>query len=202
MTPERWAQLKDILYNKERDLPLLYMPLEHPDFADWQVVQPCVERWAMMQRHIPVTGKMLDLGCNTGWFCRQFNKAGYWVVGIDKDPIAIEVARELRQWQGDAPLVYRNENIFDIELPYVDVVLCLSILMYMFEDVTRGWEFLNTVSERCDVMFADFGGMYSDRLPFTKETFSAEILSRTRFKRCTLLGVSNLEQRPFYLLSK
>ena len=191
---------KRLLWNRELDRPLLYQPLEHPAFEIWGAQQPCVERWRMIRQALPLStpGRCLDLGCNTGWFCRAFSRFGWQAIGFDKDPLAIEVASELmRPWNGDPSPEYRLGDLTKTILPPADVALCLSLIMYIFP--LPGWELLGRVSSAVPVMFLDYGGKYSDHLAFTPETLGDDIVAHTDYVTCERLGSTHLESRPFYI---
>lgn len=196
MTQSHWDELKSIL------LPELYQPIEHPDFDGWNVKQPCVERWEMIQREIGAAGRMVDLGCHTGWFCRQFARLGWTTWGIDKSADHIEIAREMDAWANIPKTEYLVANLLETYVQPADVVLCLSVSMYLFEDRDRGWNFFDELSQKCERMFMDFGGMYADRLPFDKLNVIDQMLDRTEFKSGQLLGNSGFEERPLYVFQR
>jgi SAM-dependent methyltransferase len=198
------AELKEALWNREQDKPLLYQPLEHPAFADWEAMQPCEERWEMIERTVDLSipGTVVDLGCNTGWFCRKFSQYGWAATGIDKDPLAIEVATGImKRWNGRPAPAYLCANLNETLIPIADLYLCLSLCMYLFpeKEPDVGWRFLSQLSLRAHIAFFDFGGMYSGHLPFTKETFPERLLQETIYEDCRLLGHTSLESRPFYV---
>ena len=196
-------EYQHLLWNRQLDRPLLYQPLEHPAFRDWEAQQPCIERWRMLGNALwlALPSKLLDLGCHTGWFCRAFSRHGWRVVGIDKDLLAIEIASELmRPWDGEPAPEYRLENLADASLPAVDVALCLSLVMYLFPE--PGWELLDRVSRAAPIMFLDFGGQHAERCPFTATTIGDEILERTQYATWRQLGETALENRPFYVFER
>lgn len=203
-------EYKELLYNKELDKKLLYQPLEHPAFADWEAQQPCVERWNMMSKDgITTAGiglTVLDLGCHTGWFCRKFSHAGWKSIGIDKDPLALEIASELmRPFDGPIHPNYYNDDIQHMQLPYADIALCLSVVMYIFsreDNGKSGYEFLDRVSSTASVMYFDYGGMYAKHLPTDHKQFAERIVANTQYKRFKLLGYTGLESRPFYVFER
>jgi SAM-dependent methyltransferase len=196
-------ELKEILYNKELDKKLLYQPLEHPEFTSWEAQQPCVERWEMISKELDIEtpGTVLDLGCYTGWFCRQFSRHGWQALGIDKGELEIEIASEhMQQFAGEPKPSYILGDFRDFKLIQSDVVLCLSVIMYLFEEY--GWRTVDRISKLAPKMFLDVGGMYSDRLPFSSENAGREIVRHTTYTSWRLLGHTNLESRPLFLLER
>jgi SAM-dependent methyltransferase len=194
---------RQALWNTERDLPLLYQPLEHPAFADWAAMQPCTERWEMIAEAIDIQkpGTVLDLGCHTGWFCRQFSRHGWQAIGIDRKGLEIEIASELmRPWDGKPPPIYRLEDLAHAVLPAANVALCLSLIMYIWPK--PGWELLNRISQAAPVMFCDWGGMYAGRMPFAGDWLPFAITQRTQYTRFTKLGNTALESRPLFIFER
>ena len=51
-------------------------------------------------------GRVLDLGCGPGLYCREFSKRGYECTGIDISPASIAYAREF-----DRSSIYRLEDV-------------------------------------------------------------------------------------------
>ena len=181
----------------------LYQPVE--TLENEIPLQPCVERMAMMVAVLgDRTGTLVDLGCHTGWFCRAFSRLGWDAIGIDQSADWIEVAISLRTaWDFDRLPAYRVANLRDSGIPKSDVALCLSMVMYLFQEgFYTGWTFLQRVSDAAPMMFLDFGGMYAKHLPFTEETAIEEIVRRTSYKEGRLLGHSQFESRPLFLFTR
>jgi SAM-dependent methyltransferase len=73
---------------------------------------------------LPEKGRLLDLGCGTGWTSVLFAQKGYDVVGQDLVPEAIEAGRKLKEESGLANLDFVTadyeslsfENEFDIAI--------------------------------------------------------------------------------------
>lgn len=195
-------EYKDLLWDKGRDKAMLYLPLEHPEFADWEVHQPCEERWDMISKSIGTRPRRtcVDLGCHTGWFCREFSRYEWIALGIDKNPLAIEVAGELmRPWDGKPSPKYQLGDLHEVDIPYGDIALCLSLVMYLFPegDPDQGWDVLRRVSVSAATMFLDCGGRYQHRAPFSPEDAGPAILERTWYSSFCLLGTTALD-RPLY----
>lgn len=206
-----WVALKQAVVDASGGKTNAYHPLPHPEFRHWPVTQPCEERWAMIQGTPgSITGKVLDLGCHTGWFCRMFAEGDAWVVGIEGNAALLDVARAVGTYRDDAGTQpqYINSTIEDYlaqTTEQFDVCLCLSVAMHLFAKLGHdgGWAQLRRVSQLCNRMYLDiaFGG-YSQYLPFTPETIADEIIAHTEFTTCRLLGRTAHENRPFYLFEK
>lgn len=202
------AEWKEQFFDDGRQDQLLYQPMEHPSFAGWRVHQPCVERWKMMESTglTKDNGTVIDLGCHTGWFCRQFSRFKWFAYGYDKNPVVIEAATTfLKQYDGYPSPVYTVGDLNATTLRKADVALCLSLVMYMFPKdapACAGWRFLDRISNLASVMFLDFGGQYAGHLPFTRETFGDSALLNTSYTSCDLLGNTGLQNRPFYMLRR
>ena len=87
-------------------------------------------------------------------------------------------------------------------LPEADIALCLSVLMYWFDDKIAGRELLNRISKSIPRMFMDFGGQYATNLPFTEATVIKYMLDNTAYTHATFLGRSNFESRPMFLFER
>ncbi|MFC0253041.1 class I SAM-dependent methyltransferase [Massilia consociata] len=68
----------------------------HKPWSDSQCGLYLMELGAMMGL-MPEGGRLLDMGCGTGWTSVLFAKRGYDVVGQDLVPEAIEAGRRLKQ---------------------------------------------------------------------------------------------------------
>lgn len=196
----------------------LYQPIEAPEFSleNPFALQPCEERLQLifdaLPGHVlypenPGRRLMVDYGCHTGWFCRAFSKIGWKTVGIDRSPEWLEAASLLNELANDPQPRYILDDVltvFDLEEKpeqACDVALCLSVAMYLFAAPERGWKFFKHVSETTQFMFVDFGGMYSNRLPFNEETFPGLMLQHTVFPSWRKLGTSK-QGRTLFLFEK
>ncbi|MCY4401312.1 MAG: class I SAM-dependent methyltransferase [Candidatus Poribacteria bacterium] len=83
-------------------------------------------------RYAPSGSKILDLGCGNGISARQFNQAGYDVVGTDISPLFLA---EARNWE-NPKLRYQVCDV--VELPYENDsfdVICSNELIEHLPDV-------------------------------------------------------------------
>jgi SAM-dependent methyltransferase len=78
--------------------------------------------------------RVLDLGCNSGWWSLAALNAGAgFVLGIDGRQLHIDQANLVFETEGADPSRYRFElgNIFEHELGSFDVVLCLGLMYHI-----------------------------------------------------------------------
>lgn len=202
-----WKESIDHLKKLSSGKTKLYQPIEHPVFAEWDVTQPCRERWDMIENAVKSTmgmyrGSVLDLGCHTGWFCRRFSENGFNnVVGVENQLPVVDMAKAMETWNvhNRTRVEYIYGDVFDLgKPPNADIVLCLSLLMHMFKEPEKAWRLLEQISERTQLMFVDcvWGG-YAKRLPFTEQNMGSMIVGKTKFRSYELLGRTEHENRPF-----
>ena len=185
-----------------KEIPL-YQPIEMPDFDGWPVLQPCVERWNLIKSYLPnAKGTALDVGCHTGWFCRRLSHEGWRAIGFEQSSDLVQIAESLNSFSGPIKPFYFVKDILQDKIPFCSVTLCLSIAMYLFDDVEAGWQAFDRISAASDVMFLDFGGMYSDRLPFDEFTVEDMMFERTEFSSSQKLGYTDFESRPLFMFWK
>lgn len=75
----------------------------HKPWSDAQCGLYLMELGAMMGM-MPESGRLLDMGCGTGWTSVLFARRGYEVVGTDLVPEVIEAGRRMKEAQGIANL--------------------------------------------------------------------------------------------------
>lgn len=146
-------------------------------------------------------GRVIDFGCHTGWFCRQFARAGWTATGYEKSEKHIEIATIMTDWAG-LQATYIVGDLLKAAIPTADIALCMSVAMYLFDDEKAGWGFFNRVSVAAKKMYMDFGGMYASRLPFTADTVIDQMKTHTKYKKGKLIGVTGFESRPFFVFER
>lgn len=208
---DSWKEFKrDQLYPPGKEE--VYMPVEHPDLAAWsqRAPQPCTERWAMIQPFLKGRGKLLDLGCHTGWFCRRAHELGWTAVGVDNSRPEIRMAKLMNSWSprcqptGIDYVLADIKQYLDGTTEQFDACLCLSVLMHVGrerkEDV---YDVLRKTSQVAPLLFVDCSwGAYQKNLPFTEHTIVPDVLRQTQYKQAELLGHGKRERRPLFKLSR
>jgi SAM-dependent methyltransferase len=109
-----------------------------PVANNWRVARQELRRGYLFEPLLAAAGgtlrgrRVLDLGCNAGFFSLQAIEAGAeFVLGVDGSASAIEQAELVFEARGIERARWRFEraNIFDWQLPgRFDVVLCLGLL--------------------------------------------------------------------------
>ena len=139
----------------------LYSPLPFPAFDDvpWQR-EACAERLALIRESMPNRfrgGRLLDIGCCTGFNCFKLCEDGFRCIGIDIDPDSIEIASDVARLYR-VPVNFRTgEATLEVidSLGRFDVVLFLSSFQWV--TAARGYEYacalLKSVMRQSSVMF-------------------------------------------------
>ena len=101
-----------------------YTPIMHPTYRRWKVSRMGTKRLDLIRTFLGPTHKklrLLDIGCNTGYYTFHFYRQGLDVCGIDLDPDHLAVAESQRSMYsalviGPVPFaVYgRGATIFDV----------------------------------------------------------------------------------------
>jgi ubiquinone/menaquinone biosynthesis C-methylase UbiE len=98
--------------------------------------------------HISPPGKILDVGCGTGYYCRIFHEMGFQPIGVDFSKTAIAKAREkfptLEFRVGDALDLPFDPSIFDVILSYG----CSVVSTYEISKIQEYVRYLMTFIKR------------------------------------------------------
>lgn len=82
--------------------------------------------------------KVLEIGCSTGYGSQFFNDINY--IGLDYDPIIIEVAKE-QGWNGD----FYNADINNFAFDYYDTIIAFEVI----EHLDNGLAILDKLKKHC-----------------------------------------------------
>jgi len=199
----QWQKLKyDLfcLYRKK----LLYQPIDHHDFDDWDVDRQCTDRLKSILGYLRgVEGKRgLDIGSCTGWFCHELVKEGAVMVGVDLDKRRVSIAKRLSHCYNLYPnnpefISQRFEKYLSGKKVF-DFILFLSLFHhYLRRDLDEAWKAVELVSNHTGTMFLDLPENPKDPLPIV---WSPElILEHSRF---TEFDVLEGDSRPLYVFTR
>lgn len=83
------------------------------------------------KRHIIV----IDIGCSIGTFAIEFAKLGYRTYGIDFDPVAIKLAKQLcREEKVNAEFICENILDWGKEFHSIDIIICFDVFEHLHDD--------------------------------------------------------------------
>lgn len=164
MTPVQ-ELLLDVLWIKGRHE--LYQPIDSPEVADWVLVRRCSDRLAKMTEFLraeslmaSAPGSYLDVASSYGWFVSEMGKIGFRAEGVERDPIAISVGREMYGLRAEQ--VYRSDVVTFLRAlqDKYDVISCFSLVHHYLLNPsnTSPEELLRLLdSATRHVMFFDMG---------------------------------------------
>ena len=93
-----------------------------------------VGKYSIVAAHLPPEGRILELGCHSGYFGKVLQQRGYYVVGVECDADAAAVARgqglDVRQGDVEQP------SFFECLGMQFDVVLLMDVLEHLRDPIT------------------------------------------------------------------
>lgn len=108
----------------------LYQPVNDPRIEDWNLWRPdsFLRLEYLTKIHALVPGSVLDAGCETGYFCREFARRGYQVTGIDSKEKALAVARYVATIKNIEVDFIQGQWQHELKGRHFDNILFLSVL--------------------------------------------------------------------------
>ena len=193
-----WLELKQSLYNMY-GRKLLYQPVNHPDFADWEIDRESEDRWEIIKPYLDVSGKkVLDVGSNMGYFSERLTDMGAVVTGIDPNQTRVDFANILadyHEYDEDNPLYLCASFETHLRDNTYDAVLVLSLLHhYLRRGFKEFCDAVQLISEKCDKMILEVG---TERMPV--KWHPKLVVDNSTYTRYTVL-YNGL--RPIYLYEK
>lgn len=139
----------------------LYNPLPFPEFSDIPHQRDAVgERFNLMETMLPrpfKRGRLLDLGCHTGYNCFRFTERGFKCTGVELDPLTAEIARDVNELKQTGIEFINAAASIDLvrQLGHFDVILFLSTFQWVVyaEGFEAATALLAEVQKHCDVLF-------------------------------------------------
>jgi len=189
----KWRDIKQKsfdLYNKK----FLYQPIDHPDFADWEVNRSCADRFEQILSFVgSVDGKrILDIGSCTGWFCHRLVERGARAVGVEKHRGRVDIARMISKYhklpKGNPRFVIGTfEKLLETNKKKYDVILFLSVFHHYLRTYKHeAFKYTKLLSEHTNILFIDL----SERnLPFKWEPEA--VLKDSEFTKLKILPGDN-----------
>ena len=124
---KQWVDLRNEVDLYVTSHGSLYQPMTHIDLMDFRKSHTEV-RFEMIRNALPIkSGRLLDIGANWGFFCRQFEKAGFTPTAAEHDPEAVHFMKKLKRAENlNFEIIEGDILTYDGPLEF-DVVLALSI---------------------------------------------------------------------------
>jgi hypothetical protein len=186
----------------------LYQPLPHPDLAGIPSAQGR-DRVDLIVRHLPAqSGRVLDIGANTGLFCHELERRGLDCVAVERSRKEAYILERLRI-AADCSFEVREQSILETDLdePF-SITLALNIFHHLCKS-REGYEGMIELLGRLktDAMFFephqhDDAQMRHAFLNLEPDEFAAFVAVHAGLASVELIGHSAVgDQRPIYLLS-
>ena len=131
---KKFSALQTLLMqvNQVHKKPELYQPVNRIEVKSWHALRRCDDRFEMATRYFKENNiqlnSMVDLACSYGYFPTAFKKQGVRVLGVDRDPKALLIAKLVNQLNEDELLHDRIENFLATTQEKYDLTVFLSIL--------------------------------------------------------------------------
>jgi hypothetical protein len=199
MTPVQELLLDVLWLNGRHEL---YQPIDAPEVANWILVRRCTDRLAKMTVFLHAEhlmprerGSYLDVACSYGWFVSEMSKAGFRAEGVERDPMAISVGREMYGLR--AGQVHRADSVMFLRAlkTKYDVLSCFSLVHhFMLNDFgVTAEELLHLLDAATGrVMFFDMGQEHeypnSGLAGWNEDRIHSWLEANSTFKRIVRLG--------------
>jgi 2-polyprenyl-3-methyl-5-hydroxy-6-metoxy-1,4-benzoquinol methylase len=111
----------------------------------------------------PANVVTVDVGCSIGTFAIEFAKLGYSSYGVDFDPSALDIARQLAREEGVAPEFVRGDvSDWSHNFPRIDIAICFDVFEHLHDDELGAFlvAIRNQLSERGSLVFHTFPAQY------------------------------------------
>lgn len=144
---EEWQTFREYMYTMVSGSGgaakdgVLYQSPSHPDLREIPAEHSCEDRLQVLLPHLRLrSGRLLDIGCNLGYFCNGFEQAGLDCTGVEYGPDIAYAANRIAIAEGRHYRVL-NADILDpgvfSDLPSsIDVVLALNIFHHFMKTRT------------------------------------------------------------------
>jgi serine/threonine protein kinase len=139
----------------------LYNPLPFSEFSDIPFQRDAVEeRFSLMETTLPrpfKTGRLLDIGCHSGYNCFRFQRLGFNCTGIELDSLTCEIGNDVNTLKNTGITFINAPASADLlqKLGHFDVILFLSTFQWVVyaEGFDAAAKLLAEVQRHCDLLF-------------------------------------------------
>ena len=204
------AKLEQLIHEvaKRHDKNELYQPIYGLDYEHSGPIQrECVSRCNLAieaVKHLPLSNmSVLDVGCNMG-YCSFYMSSHFGkVVGLEYDDLLFRFCTELKNVLG-LPVVFKKFDFFNnfeqLKGAY-DLCLLFSVVHYLVasKGMDRAKETLRQITNMFDYTIIELS---SSKDYHYMPVDPLETLSGLDDVECTLLGISEKNERPIYLIRK
>lgn len=163
--PEINNLIKKIKMAKLETWADIYHPIPFYEFRDLTTqvtkITPYKRLGMILSRYSDLSGKrVLDLGCNVGFYSFSLAKRGAYVTGIDLRREYIEIASKVSRIY-EIPVEFINRPVtpefFEENNGEYDITLCFSMLQWVIDQkgIEYGMNILTTISDKSKALFFD-----------------------------------------------
>ena len=220
-----WQTLHDDLNGVTKQGHFLYQPIEHPWFDDWGCERPHAIRYQEIYAAVEEyrdqpqlsSNIHLDIGCNNGRLCREFNRydraagrKGWGSYGIDTNKNILSVAERLNMIMGTDVSYFHcglDKFLEGHQSSRFAVITCLSVVHHLLrsKDLDLYVKALNLLINCSNLLVIDHTNVQdsdalNDRVPLDPEDFAKYLTSQFDCK--ILRRFPDFDHRPVYLVSK
>lgn len=197
-------QKKVLLSSWTDNEPILYQPINLPEFSSWPTVRKCDDRLSMMLKYLESFPIKLhtyaDLGCSYGWFVKKIHEKGYHATGIDRDINATDVGCSVYNINKNHIIIDSVENYASNTQKKYDFVSCFSVLHHFItgrSGTVSGADLIQKIDQMTNhVLFFDMGEEHEDWFKLSLKGWNADfikswLLENTTFDTVEILGKDN-----------
>jgi len=222
ISKNKFLELIDSIHNYQPIPEILFKDKETIKYLNWrncQTSRNCYDRNKLINFQ---DKRVLDIGCNTGFYAWVNNNKFKSYVGIDYDKKCIEITKLILKKTYFQNIDFISNDIVDyfdkIKIDY-DICLFFSIYHHMMYElgIDKSREIVNHISKKCKVMYFDMGQknestnydrkQWYDLLPdnISPETYiKEEIINNTMYNNAEIVGKTQIgnSERLLFKFSK
>ncbi len=188
---------------KEKLREYTYHPIPFEEFQEIKWSRESRDRFQMIRETLPsdLTGmRVLDVGCNLGYFCFEFAKRGAIVKGIDQSERELNIAKTIATLY-NVPVQFECLTVTPQTIQRLianhnqyNIILFLSVYHHIVrkKGLAYARHILDGFSHLCQTMFFETSHfLFSNLAPTdTPDFVTTEICEHTQFTTVRLLGKS------------